>query len=198
MESMKNITVGVAVITHNARKHLSYCLPPLLQSPLNPRVLVVNSSSQDGTVEQAKASGAEVLVVKRADFNHGSTRERARKFLGTDIVVMVTPDAYAVDKDVLGKLIDPLLHGQAKIAYARQLPHDGANFFEAFSRAFNYPAESHVRGIDDAPTYGPYTVFLFKLFCCLFERGFGCHRRVQFCIAWRRYSCGGQDIEAGG
>ncbi|HEY4831864.1 MAG TPA: glycosyltransferase family 2 protein, partial [Waddliaceae bacterium] len=61
----------MAIITHNAKHHLPCCLPPLLQSSLKPRVLVVNSSSNDGTVEQAQSLGAETLVIPRADFNHG-------------------------------------------------------------------------------------------------------------------------------
>ena len=75
-------SVGVVVITHAAREHLGRCLPPILGSPLAPRVLVVNSSSGDGTVEEALRLGAEVLVVPRGEFNHGTTREVARKQLG--------------------------------------------------------------------------------------------------------------------
>ena len=37
----------------------------MLSSPLHPRVLVVNSSSNDGTVEEAEKLGAEVLVIPR-------------------------------------------------------------------------------------------------------------------------------------
>ena len=51
-------TVGVVVITHRARPHLARCLPPLLRSPLCPRVLVVNSSSVDGKLELAAELGA--------------------------------------------------------------------------------------------------------------------------------------------
>lgn len=152
-------TVGVAVITYKAVKQLPACLPPLLASPLKPRVLVVNSSSNDGTVELARQMGAETLVHPRHEFNHGGTREMARKALGTDIVVMITPDAIAQGPDMIEKLIRPLAEGRAAAAYARQLPHDGAGFFEAFAREYNYPAVSELRGIEDAPRYGSYTFF---------------------------------------
>lgn len=151
--------VGVAIITHNAKKHLKYCLPPLIQSPLKPRVLVVNSSSNDGTVELAREMGAETLIIPRADFNHGSTREKARHHLKTEIVAMITPDAYLCDLNALGKLVAPLTEKKASIAYARQIPHDNADFFESFPRSYNYPNESHIRGIEDTPIYGVYTFF---------------------------------------
>lgn len=161
-------TVGIAVITHNAKHHLQHCLPPLLKSPLKPRVLVVNSSSHDGTVEEAERLGAETLVIPRKEFNHGTTREVARQALGTDIVVMITPDAYAKDIDLIEKLTNPIRNGEASIAYARQLPHLGADLFESFSRTFNYPEHSQLRSIQDLNKYGVYTFFCSNS-CCAWK-----------------------------
>lgn len=152
-------TVGVVVLTLNAEEHLPICLQPFLKSPLKPKILVVDSSSTDKTVAIAKDLGVEVLEIERSSFNHGKTRELARKHMNTDIVVMVTPDAYAVDASVLEKLISPLLKGEASIAYARQLPHDQAGFFEAFPRMFNYPPKSEIRSIADIKRYGSHTFF---------------------------------------
>lgn len=130
-----------------------------MASPLRPKFLVVNSSSNDGTVELAKQMGADVLVVPRHQFNHGTTREIARRVLGTDIVVMVTPDATALDTDLLAKLVRPIVDGRASVAYARQIPRDEAGFFEAFARHFNYPNASELRSIGDLAALGPQTFF---------------------------------------
>lgn len=154
-----SLTVGVAIITHNARHHLPRCLPPFLNSPLKPRVLVVNSSSTDGTVELAQQLGAETLVIPRASFNHGATREQARLYLNTDIIIMATPDAYAIDEHALEKLIELILRGQAALAYGRQIAHDGADIFESFAREFNYPSQSHIRSLKDLNQHGSYTYF---------------------------------------
>ncbi len=157
--STKSASVGVAIVAYNSREHLPHSLPHIVNSPLKPRVLVVDSSSNDGTVEMAKELGAETLVIPRREFNHGLTRERARKYLGTDIAVMMTPDAYPTDEGMLTKLIAPLIEGSASAAYARQIPHDDADIFEAFPRYFNYPAESHIRSLDDLCRFGIYTFF---------------------------------------
>ncbi|MFO1075245.1 MAG: glycosyltransferase, partial [Geminicoccaceae bacterium] len=151
--------VGVVVVTHRARQHLRRCLPPLLASPLRPRVLVVNSSSQDGTVEEAQALGAETLVVARSAFNHGLTREQARQRLGTPVCVMLTPDAYPQEPDFLERLTAPVRNGAAAVAYGRQLARAGAGIVEQVGRLFSYPAESHVRSLADWPRYGSYTHF---------------------------------------
>jgi rhamnosyltransferase len=152
-------TIGIAVITHRSRQHLPRCLPPLLASPLQPRVLVVNSSSGDGTVELAREMGAEVMLVPRRSFNHGVTREQARQTLGTDIVVMLTPDAYPERADFVERLTSPIRRGLAAVAYGRQIPHGGADLFERFGRAFSYPPTSHLRSMGDWPQYGSYTHF---------------------------------------
>ena len=156
---MKNGEIGVAFITHNAEHHLKHCLPPFLNSPLKPRVLVVNSSSEDNTVQLAEKMGAETLVIPRAAFNHGTTRELARKHLKSKIFVLATPDAYAAKADLLEKLVCPIVQKKASISYARQIPHKGAKFFEAFAREFNYPQESHIRSIKDVDKHGIYTFF---------------------------------------
>jgi rhamnosyltransferase len=161
MEKMlrHSMSIGVVFITHHAVKHLPYCLPPFINSPLKPPILVVNSSSGDGTIELAKKMGVETLLIPRKEFNHGTTRERVRKHLKTDIVVMMTPDAYAVDHTVLEKLVQPLVNGVAAVSYARQIPHEGAGLLESFPRAFNYPDESQIRSYEDIKKYGVYTYF---------------------------------------
>jgi rhamnosyltransferase len=151
-------SIGIAIITYKDKKHLENCLPPLLNSPLKPKVLVFNSNSEDGTVELAKKLGAQTLVIPRTEMNHGYAREISRKTLGTDIVVMMTPDAYAED-DMLEKLVEPIIKGETVISYARQVAHDGANIISRFGREFNFPKESNVRSIEEVDRYGVYTAF---------------------------------------
>ncbi len=152
-------SIGIVIPTFQAAKHLPHCLPPLLQSPLKPRILVIDSSSTDGTASIARQMGAETLVIPQSEFNHGTTREKGRQYLRTPIVVMMTQDAYPTSPDMLGHLVKPLLEKKSSIAYARQLPHKGAGFFGAFARTFNYPATSHIRSLQDIATYGVYTFF---------------------------------------
>lgn len=157
--SMAQLSVGVAIITHNSRHHLRRCIEPLTKSTLQPRILVVNSSSRDGTIKEAERLGAATLVIPRQAFNHGATRELARNTLHTDIVVMMTPDAYPRDPQLLEILIQPLLENKAALAYARQIPHVGADLFASFPRHFNYPEDSHIRCLSDLPQLGVYAYF---------------------------------------
>jgi rhamnosyltransferase len=160
MKNMKEIkSIGVIIPTWNSKHHLKNCLPPLINSRLKPKILCIDSSSNDGTVEFARELGIDTIVIERQEFNHGLTREKARRYMNTDIIVMMTDDAYAIDNSLLETLVDPIINGKSSIAYARQLPRLGSNFFESFPREFNYPPKSHIRSILDIEKWGVYTFF---------------------------------------
>lgn len=152
-------TIGCIVLTYRAKDHLPHCLKPLIHSTLKPRILVVDSSSNDGTIELAHSLGVETIVIPQSDFNHGTTREMARRLLGTDIICMFTQDAYLSDPSGLDRLIAPIIQKKAMVSYARQIPHKGASFFEAFPRSYNYPETSQLRSFEDRQKYGAYTFF---------------------------------------
>lgn len=158
------LSIGIVVPTFRASGQLARCLEPLLASPLRPRILVVDSSSGDGTVEEARRLGAETLVIPREAFNHGATREYARRQLGTDVVAMLTQDAHAADEQALGRLVGPVLAGEVAVSYGRQIARPGAGAFEGFLRSFNYPPESNVRGLEDASQYGAALYFCSNAF----------------------------------
>ncbi len=147
-------SVGVVVVTYRARELLPHCLPPLFASPLRPRVLVVNSGSDDGTVELARDMGAETWVVPRESFNHGTTREAARRRLDTEIVVMMTPDARPTSPAFLELLVAPIAAGRAAVAYARQLPAADADPIARYGRLFAFPETSELRSAADWPARG--------------------------------------------
>lgn len=154
-----DMKIGIVIPCFQAAKHLPYCLPPLLESSLKPHLLVIDSSSTDGTAELAKKMGAETLVIPKREFNHGTTRELGRNYLKTPIIAMMTQDAYATSSGMLNFLVRPLIENQASISYGRQIPHQNADIFESFPRTFNYPSESHIRSLADVKKYGAYSFF---------------------------------------
>ncbi|MFC1620011.1 glycosyltransferase [Candidatus Neomarinimicrobiota bacterium] len=152
-------TICVIMPTLNAGNHLEKSLGAILNSPIPSKTLVVDSGSSDSTVQKARALGAEVIIIPKKEFNHGATREMARKLLNTDIVVFITQDAYPNDEHLLERLVSPIISGDAAVAYARQIPHAGAKILEALPREFNYGQHPQLRGIEDARYHGVYTFF---------------------------------------
>jgi rhamnosyltransferase len=139
------VSVGVLIPTLNGQETIQECLKPLIASSLRPKILVIDSGSTDGTLEIVKDLGVEVQAIPRSSFGHGKTRERGRQALSCDIFVTLTQDAIAEDVTFLEKLVAPILQKRSSLAYARQVPREGAGFFEAFSRQFFYPKRSEIR-----------------------------------------------------
>jgi rhamnosyltransferase len=155
---MKKLSIGVMFMTYNAEHHLKYCLPPVLNTEIVDEVLVVNSSGTDNTVRLAKEMGANVLVLPRKEFNHGATKEIARKEMKSDIIIMMSPDAYG-KSGFIEELIRPILDQKAALTYSRQLPHIGAGFYESFPREYNYPTVSELRDLNTLKEKGPEALF---------------------------------------
>jgi rhamnosyltransferase len=151
--------IGVLLLTRNAEQHLAQCLGPVFKSPLKPKVLVIDTASSDRTRVIASQMGAEVITIQPAEFNHGATREKGRKMLGTGIVVMMTQDSYPLDAGMIARLIKPVQAGEAAVSYARQIPRPGAGLIEAFQRYYNYPERRQIRSLDDRREFGVYTFF---------------------------------------
>lgn len=153
-------TCTIIIPTLNAAKDLQANLAVIKSFEPKIPVLIVDSESTDQTVVIAQDLGAEVLPIKRTCFNHGATREQARKTVSTKFVVMMTQDALPVNEDFLARLLAPLIQDdKVAVSYARQLPNDGAKVLEAFPRQYNYAEDNQIRSLEDIAHYGVYTFF---------------------------------------
>lgn len=150
-------SVTIVLLTLNAEKRISKILSKIDFTKYD--VLIIDSSSEDSTTLLAKEYGCRVEVIQRENFNHGATREFARSLLTSDVIVFLTDDAIPLSGQSIDKLVEPIRNGEAGVSYARQIPREKANIFEAFPREFNYPDGAMVRSIKDTKKYGVYTFF---------------------------------------
>jgi len=157
---MNNASIGLIIPTKNAQATLGNILSTLKNSPVEFSALIIDSSSNDQTVVIAKDHNAKVIIIPQSEFNHGATREYARKQLATDIVVYLTQDAIPVSANLIANLVKPLTErDDVVVSYGRQIAHEGAGLFEAFPREYNYADREQIRGIEDVDQYGVYTFF---------------------------------------
>jgi len=117
-------------------------------------ILVIDSSSTDGSAQSARTLGCQVEVIAKADFSHGGTRNRAVQLVDGELLVFLTQDALPADEHFLERLTAPLRDGTAAASYARQLPYDDAFPPERLARTWNYPAVSHMRCAADSTGKG--------------------------------------------
>jgi len=153
--------VAVVIPTLNGGEPLKRLLLALkIQTVPLKSVLIVDSQSNDDTVEHAKSVNFKVLQIEREQFNHGGTRQQCLELLPeSDIVVFLTQDVQIADSHALENLVHCFSDTQVGAAYGRQLPHQNARPIEAHARLFNYPDKSITKSVDDIPKLGIKTVF---------------------------------------
>lgn len=125
------------------------------------KVLIIDSSSSDNTVDTIKQYGFETQVISQSEFDHGGTRQRAFEQLqDSDYIIYLTQDALVPNVDALYKLVEPLIENpNIAGSYGRQIPHADADVFAKHLRMFNYSRGSYVRGYNDRHTWGMDCVF---------------------------------------
>ncbi|PZD96392.1 glycosyltransferase family 2 protein [Paenibacillus sambharensis] len=148
-------TVSVIIPTYNAGPGFRAMLQALWNQSLRPHeIIVIDSTSRDGTATVAETEGARVLTVDQRDFDHGGTRNLAARAATGEILVFMTQDAEPADGGLLEALVRPLADERVACSYGRQLPRADANVLEQLSRSFNYPAEPSRKGKADIDQLG--------------------------------------------
>ncbi len=158
--------VGLIVPTLNAGSLWKSWLKAFEQQTRKPDcLLVIDSSSSDGTVALARAQGFDVQVISKSEFNHGGTRQfGVNRLSAMDIIVFLTQDALLAKPDAIERLLAEFVDPRVGAAYGRQLPHRDAGPIAAHARLFNYPVESQLRSLEDRTRFGIKTAFISNSF----------------------------------
>ncbi|OGW41291.1 MAG: hypothetical protein A2Y97_06715 [Nitrospirae bacterium RBG_13_39_12] len=122
-------------------------------------LIIIDSSSEDNTVNIARRFGAKTLVIPRHTFNHGRTRNIAATEAKGDILIFMTQDALPLEYTLLRKLTTPLKIPDIAATFGKHVPKATASPLETFARQFNYPEKESIKGIDKIKEYGIKTFF---------------------------------------
>jgi rhamnosyltransferase len=141
-----------------------------MQSFQPSEVIVIDSSSTDGTAEIARDHGCLVVSIERAKFRHGGTRQYGAELASdVDVIVYVTQDLVLADANALARLVAAFDDLSVGAAYGRQLPRPGASAIEAHARIFNYPKTPATRSLRSVDKLGFKAIF--------FSNSFGAYRK---------------------
>lgn len=169
-----NIAVVVPVLNASGEwSEFASALSANIESMGLPReqVLIIDSSSADGTPELVRHEGFRFHQIARSAFNHGATRHLAIELMPeAEILVYLTQDAILADPTSISSLIHAFNDPKTGAAYGRQLPKPNANPIEAHARIFNYPDKSCIRNLDSRKQLGFKSIF--------FSNSFGAYRRA--------------------
>ena len=119
------------------------------------RIIVIDSSSTDGSVERFSKLGAQIVTIPRVHFDHGGTRNMALDLSDAEVIMYLTQDSIPADEHAFATLIAGLMAGeQIGVAYGRQLARPDAAPRVQAHRVFNYPDEPARRTADDIARLG--------------------------------------------
>jgi rhamnosyltransferase len=160
------MNITVIVPTYNGGEVWREWLGCFLQQTMpEVRLVVIDSSSVDGTAELVRNKGFEPLIIYPRDFNHGGTRNQAvRHAKDADVLVFLTQDALLASPLALSEIIIPFQDPDIAAICGRQLPHHDANPLATHARLFNYPDESQIKSAADIAELGLKVAFMSNSF----------------------------------
>ena len=163
--------IEVIIPTYNAARYWNALAEGIrAQSLKADRVIVIDSSSKDGTADLARREGFDVLEISPREFNHGGTRQMGADYAAeASILIYLTQDAAPFGTDAFANLVRVFEDAEIGAAYGRQLPREGASPIEAHARQFSYAETSVVRSWDSRRAMGFKSIF--------FSNAFGAYRR---------------------
>lgn len=174
--SGKMYRVDVIIPTYKPDKSLFYILDMLQKQTIKPETIIIMNTEEKyfhqlvyGSDFSKKNKDIKVYHHSKLEFDHAATRNRGVARSKADYFVMMTQDAEPADEYLLENLLKPLVEKRAAVSYARQLPKADCNPMEGYTRQFNYPEESLIKGEEDINRLGIKTYFCSDV-CAAYDR----------------------------
>ncbi|MFT8872953.1 MAG: glycosyltransferase [Sporolactobacillus sp.] len=155
---------SIIVPTYNAGRHFQTLFTKIEENAqalaMETEIIVVDSSSNDGSIDFLKNKSVRLISIPQSEFNHGGTRNMAAEQANGDVLIYMTQDADPASGRAMEQLIAPLLSNKdIGMAYGRQLPRPDADLLARLARDFNYPPQSTIKSLADVPVLGFKTIF---------------------------------------
>lgn len=137
------VKLSIIIPTFNAERYIDNLLDSIKkQSISNYELFIIDSSSNDDTVDIARKYTQNVIVIPQIEFDHGGTRTKVLNFIGGEFVIFLTQDVCLLDSSLIN-LVRFVEENNLAAAYGRQFPHDLASPIARHLRLFNYPSKEH-------------------------------------------------------
>lgn len=160
---MNNLRVSLCIPTLNPGNFSRFLVDALKQQTLKPdEILIIDSASDDGSIQIFEEINANIISINRADFDHGGTRNLAFQRSVADIYIFLTQDAIPADSFAIENLVCALSENpNCALVYGRQAPSSQANAFARHARLFNYPIGNEIllKNKEDVSKLGIKTAF---------------------------------------
>jgi len=165
------LTVDVLIPVYRPGKELEILLNRLKEQSSPVRKIIIMNTEEIFFPEEIMdgRDNLEIHHLTKDQFDHGGTRDQGIRGSAADVVVCMTQDAVPANRDLIKNLLKMFADEDVWVAYARQLPKKDCSEVERYTRNFNYPEQSCIKGNEKISKMGV------KAFFC-----------SNVCAAWRR------------
>lgn len=163
--------IDCVIPTYRPDKKLTACLNQLKKQTVKPgKIILMNTEESLLNVPIPEdLEGLEIHHIKKEEFDHGATRNQGLQYSDADIVLFLTQDAVPANEFLVEKMLEPFTDEQVAAVYGRQMADPSKSPVEAFTRRFNYPAESRKKTEEDLDILGIKTFFCSNV-CAAYRR----------------------------
>jgi glycosyltransferase involved in cell wall biosynthesis len=138
---------SIVIRTLNEEKHLGELLSAIgrqMTDDLDHEVILVDSGSEDRTLEIAVDHGCKILHITREEFSFGRALNMGCEGASGDFLVIISGHCIPTDEYWLQKLCKPLMEDEATYSYGRQIGASSSRYSERRIFAKYYPEESKI------------------------------------------------------
>ena len=172
MDKKEKPSIDVICPLYNAEEYIENLNKSILmQEKVNlNKIYYILTESKDKTEEILKKNKCNYEVIKKEEFSHSLTREKAAFKSNADIITFVTQDVVIKDKLWLYNLTKNIGKNGIAAAYSRQKTK--YNNIEKYTRECNYTDKSFVVSKDDIEKRGLKTFFFSDAAGCIDRKVF--------------------------
>jgi rhamnosyltransferase len=140
------VTTSIIILAKNEEKNIGACLKGIYSQNYNEEfeVIVIDSGSEDKTVQIAKQYPIRLIEIPSQEFHHGRTRNLGARLAKGENLVYITADAFPINNNWLENLLSPLEDNGVAGVYGRQIAYEDANPMEKFFYSYFYPKAKRV------------------------------------------------------
>lgn len=143
--------VSIVILAKNEAMNIGLCLDSIFAQDYEGEfeVLVIDSGSEDGTLEIVRGYPVTLVEIPPEEFRHGGTRNLGASLGQGKYIVYITADAFAKDAYWLRNLTAGLDRPEVAGVYGRQIPKEKAWPMERFMLGYLYSPEKRVQAWEE-------------------------------------------------
>ena len=137
---------SIVILTKNAGNSFYYTLSNIFSQTFKDfEVIIIDSGSEDRTLEIAREFPAKIYKIPPEEFGHGKTRNLAAKLAHGEFIVYLTQDAIPANEFWLSNLLRNFQDSSIGAAFSRQIPRKNSSAMEFFFYNHHFPDRRIIR-----------------------------------------------------